>query len=220
MAETIVAKIQVRRGELDDLPILDAGEFGYALDYNRLFIGNDPVTFTGDGTTTRFSIYSRSILPGQLKVLVDGMQVEPGISYAIQNTDIVFAEPPAASQIITVSYNTELSVVNQRVSLDSIFINDNSYNQDLGINWSLANFNSASIEYSLRNTNNEMNIGTIKIITDGAAVSVVDSGGGIGNSQITFDGRIGPDNRLYVTYTNPTNYTANFFYNIQLWNTI
>jgi len=220
MTDTIIAKIQVRRGELDDLPILDEGEFGYAMDYNRLFIGNSPVTFTADGVTTRFSLYTRSILPGQLKVLVDDVEQMPGQEYNIQNTDIVFAEAPTVNQIIKVSYNTELAVVNNRIQLDNIFLSDNAYNYDTGISWNLANFNSASIDYSFRNTNNEMNIGTIKIITDGNVVSVVDSGGGIGNSQISFDGRISDDNRLYVTYTNPTNYQANFFYTIQLWNTI
>lgn len=220
MAETIIATLQVRRGELDDLPVLNEGEFGYALDYNRLFIGNAPAIFTADGETTRFSIYSRSIIPGQLKVLVDGTEQSPGVDYSLQHTDIVFAEAPTAGQVITVGFNTELAVVNQRASLDSIFIDSNSVNKDLGISWNLANFNSASIEYSLRNTNNEMNIGTLKIITSGTVVSVVDIGGGIGSSQISFDGRIGSDNRLYVTYTNPTNYYANFFYNIELWNTI
>lgn len=220
MAETIIAKIQVRRGELDDLPVLDEGEFGYALDYNRLFIGNPASTFTADGLTTRFSVYSRSIAPGQIRVLVDDVEQSPGTDYSLQHTDIVFATAPDDGKIIKISFNTELAVVNQRASLDSIFIDSNSVNKDLGISWNLANFNSANIEYSLRNTNNEMNIGTIKIITDGFTVSVVDSGGGIGNSQISFDGRIGSDNRLYVTYTNPTNYYANFFYNIQLWNTI
>ena len=58
MADTIIAKIQVRRGELDDLPVLDEGEFGYAVDYRRLFIGNTPLEFVTDGTTKNNNIFS------------------------------------------------------------------------------------------------------------------------------------------------------------------
>lgn len=37
-----ISKIQVRSGSIDDLPQLAVGEFGWATDDRRLFIGNDP----------------------------------------------------------------------------------------------------------------------------------------------------------------------------------
>jgi hypothetical protein len=92
MADNITAKIQVRRGELDDLPTLAEGEFGYALDHRRLFIGNTPVTFTADGVTSVFTIQDRSIIPTHLKVLLNDTPLEPFINYQIAGTDIVFAE--------------------------------------------------------------------------------------------------------------------------------
>lgn len=52
MAVVEISKIQVRRGQqnLTNLPVLDAGEFGWATDTQRLFIGNgDP---TADGAAT------------------------------------------------------------------------------------------------------------------------------------------------------------------------
>lgn len=39
-----ISKIQVRSGNLEDLPQLSVGEFGWATDAKRLFIGNDPNT--------------------------------------------------------------------------------------------------------------------------------------------------------------------------------
>lgn len=218
MADNIIAKIQVRRGELEDLPVLDEGEFGYALDYRRLFIGNTPMTFTADGVSNRYTIQGKSIVPGQVKILLDGNEVEQYVIYNFEDSDIVFAEAPTEGTIITVGFNTELSVVNEKATRDRIVLSPETVS-DTGISWSLANYNSASIEYSLRNTNGDMNIGTIKVITDGVDTSVIEMGGGIGTSQISFDARI-ENNILYVTYENPLPFAANFFYSIELWNTI
>jgi hypothetical protein len=44
MSITQISKIQVRSGNLQDLPQLSVGEFGWAVDARRLFIGNDPDT--------------------------------------------------------------------------------------------------------------------------------------------------------------------------------
>ena len=49
-------KIQKQRsGNLSDLPILLAGELGYALDAKRLFIGNANVSLDADGVATEFN---------------------------------------------------------------------------------------------------------------------------------------------------------------------
>ena len=42
MAIVQISKIQVRSGNIADLPQLAVGEFGWAVDEQRLFIGNDP----------------------------------------------------------------------------------------------------------------------------------------------------------------------------------
>lgn len=220
MADNIIAKIQVRRGELEDLPVLDEGEFGYALDYRRLFIGNTPMIFTADGVSNRYTIQGKTIVPGQVKILLDGNEVEQYVIYNFEDSDIVFAEAPTEGTIITVSFNTELSVVNEKATRDRIVLSPETVG-DTGLSWSLANYNSASIEYSLKNSNGDMNIGTIKVITNGVDTSVIEMGGGIGASQISFDARIDTvENKLYVTYDNPLPFAANFFYSIQLWNTI
>ena len=219
MAETIIAKIQVRRGELEDLPALAEGEFGYALDYNRLFIGNTPLEFVADGSTTRFTLQTKSIVPGQTKVLVDNSERTQYVEYNFEDTDIVFAEAPTEGSVIKVSFNTELSVVNAKANRDRIVLDVTNVPNDTTINWNLLNYNSASIEYSLKNSAGAMNIGTLKVITNGVDASVIDLGGGFGYSGISFDARI-DDGRIYVTYTNTSEFSANLFYSIQFWNTI
>jgi len=42
MAIVQISKIQIRSGSDADLPQLDVGEFGWATDLNKLYIGNDP----------------------------------------------------------------------------------------------------------------------------------------------------------------------------------
>jgi hypothetical protein len=232
MAETIIAKIQVRRGDLDDLPVLDEGEFGYAVDYRRLFIGNTPLEFVTDGETTRFTISDKSLIPGQMKILVDGVEQAPGINFRLDGTDLVWDTAPPAGVLVTITYNTELSVINNTINptMEMTQLLNNVINRDTGLNWNIANGNSAILNYSIVNTAGDMHIGILKLITnanilptpvnpDDIVVGVTDIGGGMGTSGITFDARI-ENNRVHLTYTNPTVHHANFYYNIQLWNTI
>lgn len=219
MAETITAKIQVRRGELDDLPVLDEGEFGYALDYHRLFIGNAPTRFVADGETTRFNISDRALIPGQMVALIDGVEQAVGVDFDTIDTDIVFVQAPPAGAEIVISHNTEISIVNQRANREHRVLQASTTDADTGINWSLANYNTADIDYSLKSTNGSMASGTLKIITNGVDISITDLGGVIGHTGIVFSGRI-TNNRLFLTYTNTSSHQANFFFNLQLWNTI
>ena len=57
MADTRISKIQIRRGTIADLPILSPGEFGYATDTQRLFLGNEEYTVgTGNAAQTVFQV--------------------------------------------------------------------------------------------------------------------------------------------------------------------
>jgi hypothetical protein len=222
--ETIVAKLQVRRGALDDLPILDPGELGYATDVRRLFIGNDPVSFVGDGTMTTFTIRDSSIIPSQLSISVNGLLVDPGIEYVPVGTNIIFAVAPDNNAIITVGFNTEIKTQNsertfhyERLDLNAS-VTDEDTNLNFLIQGPLAN-NTASIEYSLKDGSGSLSVGNMTIITDGTIAIVNDSGSGTTDSGISFNTRIA-DGRLYLTYTNTSIYPAHFYYSIRLWNTI
>lgn len=221
MAENITAKIQVRRGELEDLPTLAEGEFGYALDGYRLFVGNTPVTFAGDSVTSRFTIQDRTIISSHLLVTVNATIVSPGIEYNVDGTDIIFAVPPESGDIIVASFNTEITTQKHLLDTLRVGLAGNVYDVDLGLNFNLSNYNTAVIEYSLKTTSGAMRIGTLKLISDGISSAYVDdiSSGFFNSSDIKFNTRI-ESNRLYITYTNKSFDTANFYYSIKLWNTI
>ena len=222
--ETIVAKLQVRRGALDDLPILDPGELGYATDVRRLFIGNDPVTFVGNGTVTVFTLRDSSIIPSQLSVLVNGQLADPGINYSAVGTNVIFVTAPVSNAIITVSFNTEIKTQNsERIfHYERLDLNAGVTNADTDLNFLIAGpmgNNTASIEYSLKDGNGSLSVGTMSIITDGTVAIVNDSGTSTVDSGISFNTRI-DNQRLYLTYTNTSMYPAHFYYSIRLWNTI
>lgn len=132
MPTTTISKIQVRRGPLSDLPILDEGEFGYALDYHRLFIGNTPLTFTGNAQTKRYTIQDRTILPDQISVLVDNSEVNIGIEYSLEETDIVFANAPRAAEeiVYTVIGRQPATFVGDGVT-DSVVVQNYSEGNEL-----------------------------------------------------------------------------------------
>lgn len=50
MAITQISRIKVRTGDNADLPVLDAGEFGYSTDTEQLYIGNVGATLPSDNT--------------------------------------------------------------------------------------------------------------------------------------------------------------------------
>lgn len=97
MSVTQISQVQVRRGLLQDLGQLTAGEFGWAVDELRLFIGNGPVTegapyegitevitkktlldfYTGSGTSGLTGLLT---FPYTFKGTEGGYQVETGLS--------------------------------------------------------------------------------------------------------------------------------------------
>ena len=117
MPDTRISKIQVRRGSIADLPLLDAGEFGYATDEQRLFIGNESLTIgSGDGSNTVFTMPSTSLYPADLeapvsyinpKVYLDGVET-PGVT--VSGISITFATAPANGAVVTTRFNSEVKL--------------------------------------------------------------------------------------------------------------
>jgi hypothetical protein len=230
--DTIIAKIQLRRGQLDDLPVLDEAELGYATDYNRLFIGNKPVTFKGDGVTTRFSIKDAEIIPNQIRVLVGNVEAyydasgaiinseaphqTPGLVYTTAGTDLVFAEPPEYDIDITVSFNSEVKVFRSNQEKSLARLDSNTAYSKTSINWELLSFNTAKLSYSYK-TASAMAVGEAYFIInrDTQVINVLNNAT---QSDIQFQGEI-DNGRFYITYRNP-GASGNLFYSLELWNTI
>lgn len=64
MAIVQISKIQVRSGNIADLPQLAVGEFGWATDTQQLFIGNDPNTIGPLPDNTEIMTEYNGINPG------------------------------------------------------------------------------------------------------------------------------------------------------------
>ena len=126
---TTTAKITVRTGEMNDLPKgpagttagapkLAAGEFAYAVDTRRLFIGNDhtETVATGDGTTTEFNfnIDLDDIDARAYDIVIsdaDGanpVTQNKGADYTVNNEVVTFSTAPANTKKITLYYLTEI----------------------------------------------------------------------------------------------------------------
>jgi hypothetical protein len=94
--------------------------------------------------------------------------------------------------------------------------------EDTGLDFFIAGpigNNTASIEYSLKDGSGSLSVGNMTIVTDGTVAIVNDSGTSTADSGISFNTRIAGQ-RLYLTYTNTSEYPAHFYYSIRLWNTI
>ena len=109
-----VSKIQVRKGNLADLPILDAGELGYATDKKRLFIGNvAPATITANGSDVDFSFgvdldNLRGVDGVPYLVTVDDADASGQYTITNSGSTITFGSAPANNAVIKLQYNTEL----------------------------------------------------------------------------------------------------------------
>lgn len=111
---TVNGKIILRQGNLADLPILEAGEQGYAVDARRLFIGNSPVYRSGDGVTTAFNFgVDLDILEGtfqRYEIHVDGVKLNPG-EWTVTGDGLVVelgSAPLTGTGNVILYHNTEL----------------------------------------------------------------------------------------------------------------
>lgn len=111
----IIAKLIVRQGDLTDLPILDEGELGYALDAKRLFIGNDAVLDTATAGKTSFSFDVDLDLVEKYTIAVNQVIQTEGTDYTIVGdgrvVEFTTAPVPTGSteeKTVRLEYNTEI----------------------------------------------------------------------------------------------------------------
>ena len=106
----INASIKVRQGLIQNLPALTTGELGYATDVKRLFIGNEPLNFIGDGIATEFNtgIDLDDVSTNAYRVTIDDVLTT---NYTVDDFVINFASPPADQAVIVVKFNSEIPLV-------------------------------------------------------------------------------------------------------------
>ena len=106
---TVTARQRVRQGNFIDLPKLASGEFGYAKDQKRLFIGNDPITQSGDGITAEFNFgVDLDDIAGTYTVEVDGIVQTRTVDYIVNNELVIFSSAPGLGAEIALYHNLEI----------------------------------------------------------------------------------------------------------------
>jgi hypothetical protein len=174
MADTI-AKIQLRKGVLADLPILDSGEMGYATDAQRLFIGNETITRTGDGTTTDFDFGIDFDPLVAYAITEDGTAINPASITKLGDGTVVRITPaPASASAVVLSYNTEVYTLSPDVGLDvplSSTLTNQASATSAGITIDPTRYDSVNIEYTLKHTTH-VRKGVIRIGIAGASGNV------------------------------------------------
>jgi len=139
MADTRISKIKVRQGNFADLPLLDSGELGYALDDHRLFIGNSQVTIgTGNGVNDMFIIPTTISVNNVRGVFLDGSQVNTS-DYSVVGTTLTFSTPPGNGAVITAQFNSEVDMIRHATipNVISLAANGNLANTGFAVDTSL-----------------------------------------------------------------------------------
>ena len=215
MADTRISKIKVRQGNFSDLPTLDPGEFGFAKDVRRLFIGNDTISVgTGNGVLTQFTVPIGLTEPGVLRVFVDGVAVNAS-DYTLVGTTLTFSSAPTGA--ITVGFNSEVDLGEQPVQ--EIQLAANATNSDTGFQVDTTQYNVIIMDYTLKSTNG-VRVGQIRFATDtGASTTTIDDNyteTGVVNVQFNVD--IATANTMKLQYTDYDNLISTFKYTYQTWN--
>jgi len=219
MADTRISKIKVRQGNFSDLPLLDAGEFGYATDNQRLFIGNSQINVgTGDGAEIAYIIPTTLTSNNVIGVFLDGSQVNAS-DYSIVGTTLTFATPPALNVVITAQFNSEVDLVRYATVPNVISLPANGNQQDTGFTVDTSVYNVVIMDYTLESTNG-VRAGQLRFGTDTSASTTMidDNYTETATVDVVFNADISITNTLKLQYTDNANAITTFKYTYQLWN--
>ena len=190
---TTVAKLQVRRGNQTDLPVLDEGEFGYASDTQRLFIGNAFETFAGTGTASQVLTLAAKTAKSNTITLVVGI-----------------------TGTIKVGYNSEVSLTGGEQKMHHVTLAIGT-NVATGYSFDSTTYNTLFLDYSLKQ-GSLLRVGTLRFITDGTVVSLTDSFDDLTTTlYFTFNAVI-TSGIIDLQYSQNIASTE-FFFQIRTWNT-
>jgi len=127
--EQFISRIQVRRGLLQDLPLLEIGELAYATDQRRLFIGNPRQQFTADGNNANFTINQSLVRTSTIFfTLIDDVLQVPQYSFLPDRTVITFTTPPPQGSVVDIGYNSEIRLYDGFQGTDLLTLTANQTN--------------------------------------------------------------------------------------------
>jgi hypothetical protein len=219
MTDTRISKIKVRQGDFSDLPMLDPGEFGYAKDQRRLFIGNDSVAVgTGNGSKQAFTVDADVSSPNVVAVFLNGTEVNPSL-YSIVGTTLTFTTPPGSGVAITINFNSEIELDKDITRPSSLSLAAGGTAASTGFQIDTTQYNACIMDYTLENTTG-VRIGQLRFAIDqsSGAVAIDDNYTGTASIGITFSLNTATANTLKLMYTDVDILITKFKYTYQLWN--
>ena len=153
-------------------------------------------------------------------MVVDGTQKTAGVHYTVSGTALTFNAPaPALDSVIEVGVNNEIVLDKADAMTDTLPLLAAVMDSFSGIYFDSTVYNTAVIDYSLKDTTGNMQVGQIRMITNGIDVSVADTSNAIGSPTVTFSGEIDAENYFRLNYTNSSSSAGTFYYTIRLWYT-
>ncbi len=226
MPDTRISKVQCRQGNIADIPILSPGEFGYALDVHRLFLGNEDYTVgTGNATQTVFQVPTGVDYPltssniTNPSLYLDGILIN-ATNYTVAGTTVTFSSPPAAGTI-TMKFNSEIAAINDTVRPGNLQLAASaSAGTATGFGFDTLIYDTAFIDYSIKLAGGTgFRIGQLRLLIDSSAGTVYtdDQYNTLtANVDVEFAGNINGSD-FSLTYTNNETSTATFYYTFKLW---
>jgi hypothetical protein len=216
--DTLISRIQLRRGTFEQLPILQEGELGYAMDIKRLFIGNAPQSFVADGSPY-YDLNFKIARPSQILVFVDNTEKTAGVHYTVLGTRLTFNNPqPDIGALVVVGVNNEVLIDRANVPTEILPLLGTASNEFTGIFFDVTIYNTAVVEYSCK-VGTSYQVGRIYMISDGTTVTVSNNTPTtLGTVAITFTGDI-RDGNVRLLYTTSSGTAGTFNYTIKAWYT-
>jgi|15BtaG_2_1085339.scaffolds.fasta_scaffold00262_15 hypothetical protein len=107
------ATILIRKGDYLDLPELNESELAHASDQRRVFIGDKPVTRSGDNAevTFNFNIDLDNVGEAQYTITVDGNPKTLNVDFTVDNMSVTFTSaPPTGTDNIVFTHSSELMI--------------------------------------------------------------------------------------------------------------
>lgn len=227
MAETRITKLQVRRGNIADLPLLDGGELGYAQDERRLFVGNDILSVgVGDNSQSAFAIPVNNQFPisdsdiSKPVFYIDGVE-DAGATLLNGETIVQLSTTPGIGAVVTMRANSELAMINYAERPGSLALAAlAAAGTDTGFVFNTSVYDCIIMDYSIRlGAGTALRVGQIRIAVDNVNNTFVidDQHNTLTNTvNITFDGVVTGD-EFSLTYENLETETATFKYTFKLW---
>ncbi len=219
---TTTARMQVRRGNQSDLPVLNEGEFGYATDTQRLFIGNAYETFTSTGSAGQvLTLANKTVKPDTLTVLADAgsgyskLALTTDYTLASNTVTLVNGITSTGSPNVKVGYNSEVGMTGGAQQAHHVTLASGT-NVNTGFSFNTSYYNTMFMDYTLKQ-GSLFRVGTLRFITDGTAVSLHDSFEDLSTTLgLTFSTVIATS-IVDLKYTVAT--ATEFFFQIRVWNT-